>query len=463
VSTDAGVRRQAAGPWVPGENLIPRPVESLSLYVHVPFCASRCRYCNFYFETGWSPAILRRTLDAILAESRAFRGWLFPAAPEIPPAIHTVYFGGGTPSIIPPAVLDRFLEEFRGVWGLPSPALAPPPGADGRPAEFAFEANPESLSPELLAVLGRHGVDRLSLGVQSFDAASLRRLGRRAGPGDAEAALAAIAAARRSGAWNGSLNLDLIVGIPGQGAQEAAADLERVVAAHPDHVSLYSLTEEPGTPLAQGYGAGLWPRPDPEFVEELVLAAASRLEAAGFANYEVSNFARPGRESLHNLAYWELRPYLGLGPGAVGTIPASLATGAASEAAVVRLTNPSAMAYARPGRSRWEHQAEILSGRDFLADHLIVGLRTARGLDLSALENRFRLPAGRLSAVFGPTVDGWRRRGLLAPEAAASGRLALLPAGRALLNPLLLELLEALDAMDPDPDSLICPFFSGPM
>lgn len=467
MSTDSAVRRLSGGPWIPGRNLICRPVDSLSLYVHIPFCTSRCRYCNFYFETGWSPAILRRTLDTILAESLAFRGWLFPQSPAKPPAIHTVYFGGGTPSVIPPAMLDDFLERFRDIWGIPVPdGDAEADEAGRRPAEFAFEANPETMSPQLMEVLGRQGIDRLSLGIQSFSSPALRRLGRRASRAEVEAALATVAEARRSGRWRGRLNLDLISGIPGQTPADTREDLARVLEAAPDHVSLYSLTEEEGTPLAQGYAAGLWPRPAPEAVEEQLDTLARGLENAGLHNYEISNFARPGCESRHNLAYWELRPYLGLGPGAVGTLPVLLGDHAdrssAGRPAIARLTNPSSMAYSRPSRSHWEHQAEILSNRDFLADHFVVGLRTGQGADTGRLERIFHLPPGRLSGLFAPLVKQWRERGLLAEpqqEAArsTSHHLALNPAGRALLNPLLVDVLEALDPLGAELDALPCP------
>jgi oxygen-independent coproporphyrinogen-3 oxidase len=438
MSTDQDLRRQGAGGWETGRNLLPRPLDSVSLYVHIPFCQSRCRYCNFYFETGWSPAILQRSLDRLLDESRAFRGWLFA---DRPAKVHTVYFGGGTPSVIPPAILDPFLAGFRAIWNLDGHA----------PREFAFEANPESFGPDLLSVLARHGVDRISLGVQSFDSEALRSLGRRAETAQVEAALRCLSEARSGGRWRGRFNLDLIAGIPGQSLADSAGDVRRALEWQPDHVSLYSLTEEPGTPLAQLYAAGRRQRPAEELVEAQVEQAAAMLEAGGLHNYEISNFARPGAESLHNLAYWELRPYVGLGPGAVGTLPVNLSEAPPSQTgprpAIARLTNPVSMAYSRPNQSAWQHLAEILSPGDFLVDHFVVGLRTERGLDLSRLEGIFHLPSGCLVRCLADLSAEWEAAGWLAkpPGGHAETRLALSASGRSLLNSRLVELMAALE------------------
>ncbi len=477
MSTDRAVRHQPRGPLIPGQNLLPRPLDRLSLYIHIPFCTSRCRYCNFYFETGWTPTVLDRTLDSILAESRFFRAALSqPGSPS--PSIHSVYFGGGTPSIIPPERLDTFLAEFCHIWQL------------GSDPEFAFEANPETLSPALLQVLGRHGVNRLSLGIQSFSDQALQRLGRRADTAQVETALDIIGQARANGRWQGQLNLDLISGIPGQTLAEAATDIPRLLGHQPDHVSLYSLSEEEGSPLAQGYQAGLWPRPEPELVELMFETQSQQLQAAGFHNYEISNFARPNAESRHNLAYWEMRPYLGLGPGAVGTLPAIIPDGDRPKPVIARLTNPSSMAYSRAGRQHWEHQVEILANHDFLLDHFVVGLRTDRGVNLSQLEQRFHLPPDSLCQLLAPLLSTWEQRDYVQPrplagsghpglrsanlaadghlrsltvpvatihDAGDPGRLALNPAGRSLLNPLLLELMAVLDPLAEQLDSLPCP------
>jgi len=449
---------------LPGRDFELLPVDEVSLYVHIPFCTSRCRYCSFVFETGWSPRVMQAVLDAILRQATDFRQRLFPGTK---PRIRTIYFGGGTPSVIPSALLDQFLTTFRHIWDLP--ATSSPPGMyspvpedgerqsakadgpDGGVGEWAFEVNPESLSPELLSVLSRHGINRLSMGVQTLDDEILAQLGRQARRADVERAVRLLADARDNGAWNGKVNMDLITGIPGQTPESVGKDAAFLVNNGADHVSVYALTVEPGTVLEQYYRLGLGVPLNKDAHEDLWASADAILEKAGLKNYEVSNYARPGSESLHNLGYWSMLPYVGMGPGAVGTLPGTLAQSQARVA--LRLTGSKTFEFARPGLRIPTLDLEVLSARDFFVDHLLTGLRTTSGLSRS-----------HMSRVFGPAGDKalevleqyWHSRGYIEETTFATAgkqktmvkdRLALTRDGRLVLDPLLADSLVLLDRL----------------
>lgn len=437
MSTESSIRGQAPGPLVLLRDFLPRSPDCLSLYLHVPFCESRCRYCNFYFETGWSPRVLHRTLEAILEESRLFRQLLYPGNGPTP--LRTIYVGGGTPSVIPPAELDRFFQALRGIWQ-PDPAGL---------VEFAVEANPESLKDGHLETFRRHGVTRLSLGVQTWNDRHLSLLGRRARAADIDRCLTLLDPRRPDPAWQGLVNLDLMVGLPGQTRAELDADLDRLLGFQPPHVSVYTLTVEERTPLHRLLADPAVPELDDEAAEELWLHAAGRLEQAGLMNYEVSNFACPGAESRHNLAYWHLDPYLGLGPGAVSTLPCQPGLGreptGLAGPAWIRLTNPDTFAYSRPGRPGCQPATEVLPPRDLLLEHFLTGLRIREGLDLGLAEGRCGLQPGTLGQALVPLLADWVPRGMALPL--AQQRLILTKAGRMILNLLLEDLYDLVDQL----------------
>lgn len=304
------------------------------VYVHVPFCRAKCDYCDFASlavgePEGRAGAEAARRLDAFVEGVAA--EWELERAARAARRLETLYFGGGTPSLLGPDRLERLLELFR-------PFLTPH-------AEVTVEANPEDVGDAFAAwaaaapVAGGAGAGRglrVSLGVQSFAPALREALGRRAQADPAEA----FRRLRAAGLEN--LSLDLIQGIPGQTAADLAGDIETVLRLRPEHVSWYELTVVPGTRLA----ARLGPRPDGLGAEAAAgdarAAAAADARAAtyrrviaalgrgGYDWYEVSNFARPGRRARHNVAYWRARPYLGLGPGAVSTVGARRWTNAAA-------------------------------------------------------------------------------------------------------------------------------------
>lgn len=270
------------------------------LYLHVPFCARRCSYCDFAVSAEREPPVTA-WLDAIegeLAQVASAEGWAEPHG------LRTIYVGGGTPSLLGPgamAELRRRLEPYF-LWD------------DG--LEWTVEANPESFDRELARDWRAAGVNRLSLGAQTFDEGALRWMGRLHGP---DGPVRAVEAARAAGLDNYSI--DLIFGLPARLGRDWSADLEQVLALEPRHVSLYGLTAEPATPLGRWVGEGRELLADEESYEREYLEASERLTVAGFTHYEVSNFAQRGYESRHNRAYWQGASYLGLGPSAHSFLP----------------------------------------------------------------------------------------------------------------------------------------------
>ena len=410
--------------------MIPAPLDSVSVYVHLPFCASRCRYCDFYVETGSPPAVVERTLEWVLEEAT----WFLDRMER--PRVRTVYIGGGTPSLIPPDRLSRFLDGLAERLGVESPI-----------DEWTIEANPESVTPEFLTALAGTPVDRLSLGIQSFQDQLLRVLGRRARAAAVERSLDAIAAHGRE-----RLTVDLITGTPTQTADELEHDLERLRALAPGHVSLYALTVEPGTPLERSIRTGrLVPLP-PEVQDDLWISARDALVSGGYAWYEISNFALPGHRSLHNPVYWRAEPYLGLGPGAVGTIPMLESPGphgaaepaGASVTRPVRLTNPDAARYTAARAGEWNHEREVLDDRTLLVEHLMLGLRTDTGVRLDRLEAVFGLVPPDVAGLLDrcPPV-----RDAVDPDAWNDGRVVLAADARLRLNALMTDLLDPIEAV----------------
>ncbi|HZA60147.1 MAG TPA: radical SAM family heme chaperone HemW [Actinomycetota bacterium] len=262
------------------------------VYVHVPFCLTRCGYCDFNAYAGLDH-LKAPYVDALVRE-----------ADLVAPDWHgtpfvSVFLGGGTPTTLPPDALVGLLRVFRERFDI---------AAD---AEITVEANPDTVDESYLRALRAAGVTRLSMGAQSFDPGVLRSLERMHGP---DAVRRAFAAARRAGFDN--VNLDLIYGAHGESVDSWRRTLEETLALGPEHTSAYALTVEPNTMLGRRVAAGEVPAPDPDGQAEMYEAACGVLGGAGYEHYEVSNWARPGRACRHNLGYWERRPYLGLGAGA---------------------------------------------------------------------------------------------------------------------------------------------------
>ncbi len=270
----------------------PAPDDGIALYIHVPFCQTKCPYCDFNTYQGIE-GLMPAYLEALTIELTTW-GRLLGR-----PAVNTVFFGGGTPSYLPGGAIGNLLAATGAAFRL-------------RPnAEVTIEANPGDLDSVKAGGWLAQGVNRLSLGVQSLDNDLLALLGRRH---NADQAIAAFRTARAAGFAN--VNLDLMYGLPRQTPAQWQDTLQRLVALEPAHISLYCLTLEEGTPLHRWVEQGKLPQPDPDLAAELYHYAAELLAAREYHHYEISNWARDGLTSRHNLAYWQNRPYLGVGPGA---------------------------------------------------------------------------------------------------------------------------------------------------
>lgn len=325
------------------------------LYIHVPFCLRRCGYCDFAV-TATRVAPVDAWLDAIAAELAARQqasGW-----PHL--ELSTIYVGGGTPSLLGVGAMGRLRDTLRRFASWRDVTV-----------EWTAEANPESFTDELAADWAAAGINRISLGAQTFSAEALEWMGRMHGP---EGPGRAVNAARAAGISN--VSIDLIFALPSRLPRDWGSDLDRVVEIDPAHVSLYGLTAEAATPLGRRVAAGREVMADEDRYADEYLLATDRLGAAGFEHYEVSNFARPGAESRHNQAYWRHRPYIGLGPGAHSFAPP------------VRSWNVRDWSEYRrrlqEGESV-EDGREALGAEDVALEQVWLGLRAADGLEIGSL------------------------------------------------------------------------------
>lgn len=373
---------------------------AFSVYIHVPFCAVRCGYCDFntYTLASMGPVAVRDWLGAAHREIDLARKVL----PADIPAISTVFFGGGTPSLIPAKDLGGLLAHLKAEFGL---------AAD---AEITAEANPETLDASRLGALLVAGINRLSIGMQSASPQTLRTLERVHTPGGA---LASVAEAHRAGF--GKVSLDLIYGTPGESLESWLDTLTAAITAQPEHLSAYALVIEEATAMGQRLARGEIAPVNEDLQAEMYLAAEENLAQAGYANYEISNWAKPGHEARHNMAYWLGHHWWGVGPGAHSHI------------AGVRWWNvKSPVRYAQllaegrsPGAAR-----EILNDDQRRIERVLLELRLASGL-----------PLGVLSPAEQTRVPDLIKRGMAYQEA---GCLILTTKGKLLADGLIAELLD---------------------
>jgi oxygen-independent coproporphyrinogen-3 oxidase len=354
----------------------------LGLYVHVPFCSAICNYCNFN-RVLFDADLKQQYVAALLREIRE-------AADGC--EADSLFFGGGTPSLLEPLEIERVVEACRNAFALAGDA------------EVTLEANPETVTPERLAGFRAAGVNRLSYGVQSFRDEELRRLTRLH---SAARAGEAFDMARAAGFDN--ISLDLMMWLPGQSVRQWRESVEALIGLGPDHASLYMLEIYPNAPLRDAMARSAWSVAPDDDVADMYTQAMERLDRAGYVQYEISNVTRPGRESRHNLKYWRDGEWRGFGPGAHST------------RAGVRWKNVSGVeeyvsSVTVGGQLILDRR--VLSDEERLEDALFTGLRLSRGLDLALVESRYGVDIwARYGRVLQPFVD----EGLLIYDCAGDG------------------------------------------
>ena len=376
--------------------------EPFGVYVHWPFCRAKCPYCDFNSHVRHGGVDEARFLAAYLSELAHFAS-LAPTR-----SVTSIFFGGGTPSLMRAETVAAILDAIAGHWSLESDA------------EITLEANPTSVEAERFAGYRAAGVNRLSLGVQALDDPSLKSLGRQH---NAEEALAALALAKRH---FDRVSFDLIYAREGQSVRAWEEELARALDHAADHLSLYQLTIEEGTPFAARHAAGTLRTPNGAVARALYLLTQELCEAAGLPAYEVSNHARPGSESRHNLLYWRGHDYAGVGPGAHSRI-----TTDGTKRALSAIKSPEAWLAEVEISGRGFASEETLNAAEAADEYLLMGLRLSEGIDLA-----------RLAAIGGRALDEDRlqalaREGLLTRN---DTKLAATPKGRLVLNRLILEL-----------------------
>jgi putative oxygen-independent coproporphyrinogen III oxidase len=375
---------------------------AFGVYVHWPFCAAKCPYCDFNShvrtsidESGW--------LDAIEAEL----DWTAQAQGEDRPIVETIFFGGGTPSLMSGKSTARILDKIARNWRM------------ANDVEITLEANPASADAARFADYRAAGVNRVSLGVQALNDADLKMLGRLHNSDEAKAAL------RLAMAHFDRVSLDLIYARPAQTEAQWRAELKEALAFGTDHLSLYQLTIEPETPFALLHKTGALVIPEDDLAADLYQATQEMTEAAGLPAYEISNHARPGSESRHNLIYWRYGDYAGVGPGAHGRLRLN---GKRTATATTRLPERWRETIGRKETAFADFAT--VDDADAAREHLLMNLRLAEGIDLAAYEARWHTRPGNIQ----PLIE----QDLLTLNGET---LRATPRGRLLLNAVIAELL----------------------
>jgi oxygen-independent coproporphyrinogen-3 oxidase len=386
---------------------IQRLLETASLYLHIPFCHTRCHYCDFNTYAGILP--LREPYVKALLTEIELAGKSAQLADGMPRRSRTIFFGGGTPSMLSVPQIKRLLDACFKAFMV------------DKDAEITLEANPGTLSQEQLVGLRAAGINRLSMGAQSFDADLLKTLGRIHSP---EEITQAVHYARAAGFT--SINLDFMFGLPNQTLEHWRDTLKRALDLHPDHFSLYSLIIEEGTPFHTWAAEGNITPGDQDLCADMYEYADELLQKAGYVNYEISNWSLPGEHSRHNLTYWQNLPYIGMGAGAYSSLGNR------------RFSNErDPLAYIKQLKTRHipEVESEVIEHEQAMAETAFLALRTAIGLHLPTFEQRFAQPFAQF---VGNRLRIVEEAGLLEYE---NGWLRLSQRGRLLGNEVFLRLL----------------------
>ena len=397
------------------------PAIGMGLYVHVPFCKTKCPYCDFNTYQGIE-GLIDPYLGA-MTEEIALWGRLLQS-----PHVNTVFLGGGTPSYLPEDGVGRIIGAIRSAFSL------------RRDAEITVEANPDDLDGRKCAYLLSLGINRLSIGVQSTDPGLLVQLGRRHGP---EQATGAFQTARAAGFTN--VNLDLMYGLPGQTMDQWRDSVEQLRSWGPDHLSLYCLTLEEGTPMHRQVRDGGLPKPDEDLAADMYAHARSELAEAGYHHYEVSNWCLPGYESRHNVGYWRNLPYLGVGPGAHSSLGGYRFWQVSSPRQYVARVKDWAQADFRAGLAMTEEALgaarpidnwERIDINTACAETMFLGLRLLDGLDLTEASER---AGADLESKYATQINDLIGLGMLERQ---DHRLRLTPAAYLVANQVFMRFLE---------------------
>ncbi|MGL1892150.1 MAG: radical SAM family heme chaperone HemW [Spirochaetaceae bacterium] len=333
----------------------------ISLYIHIPFCSSKCKYCDFYSET----IDFERIPKVITEIIEQFKYWNKKLNS---PLVETIFIGGGTPSMLPIPELSRLLSFLH----TSCPNLK----------EFSIESNPESITKEFINVCNNFGVNRLSIGIQSFNNITLSTLGRESTLNIIEKAMLLV-----KKYWVKQFSIDLISSVPYQNKKMITMDIKKALEYNPDHISFYALSLEEGTVLEDEVSKGLLEALEDDLSEDIWLEGRSLLKAAGYNNYEVSNYTKK-YPCLHNINYWELKPYLGIGPGAVSTL-------LDENDNLLRVTNSKSIKTFLKGKDQsWGEDVELLSPKNFFEDYVIMGLRLKKGVDIKRFYEIFKKNIG---------------------------------------------------------------------
>ncbi|MEM6344877.1 MAG: radical SAM family heme chaperone HemW [Bacteroidota bacterium] len=360
------------------------------IYVHIPYCRQACVYCDFHFMTNLrNKAEMLEAMAWEAKEHRNFFGGQFP--------LGTLYFGGGTPSVLSPEELETFLVVLRENYTF----------AEG--VEVTLEANPDDLDLHYLQAIRALGINRLSIGVQSFRAADLQWMNR---SHTAEQALSCITDAQKTGFDN--ISIDLIFGLPDSDISIWQSQLEQAAALGVTHLSLYALTVEERTALAHQVKQGQTRIPDDPLFTEQFLFAHEKLEAAGYEHYELSNYAKPGYRSQHNSAYWQGKPYLGIGPSAHSFDGQTRHWNIAHNQKYIQAFREAASPIA---------ESETLSVKDRYHEYIMTQVRKKEGIDMQHIEAEF---VTNWQALFGPYIGELMAEGLMTRK---ENWLALTPLG----------------------------------
>jgi len=372
------------------------------IYVHIPFCRTKCPYCSFISYPGFDAAFQDSYFEALSkqAQEMAAHPWTLKRK------FHSFFIGGGTPSSVDPERLSDFIAFCLNSFNFSE--------NESRKAEVTVEVNPNTVTPDLLEKLGAAGVNRLSIGTQSFSETMLKNIGRTHTVLDN---YRAFDLAREAGFSN--INLDLMYGLPDQDETIWQDTLQQALALAPEHFSIYELTIEPGTPFAEFDGNGKLKLPSEKTILAMFDLAREFLSAHSFRHYEISNYGRPGYECIHNVNYWENGNYIGLGAGAVSCFSGARIKNEERAERFIELLNNNQPPYS---------EAEFLPLEARFRETIIMGLRLTEGISIARLREQFGLTPQKY---YGDLLDNLRDKGLLVE---AANRLRLTRRGLVLAN-----------------------------